>query len=234
MSDKPTVLVVDDDVRLLAALTIFLRERGYQVNAAADGVEGLQSFSHQRPDLIVLDIMMPELDGWELCKRIREASDTPVIMLTARGQEYDRVKGLKMGADDYLVKPFSLNELEARIEAVLRRTRRADDAAEGVVYRDATLTVDTGRSLVLRKEAAVALAPIERRLLFFLVENADRTMPIARILEAVWGPEYRDESAYVKLYIRRLRQKIEPDPERPRYLVTERGVGYRFAGKTQP
>jgi len=233
MSDRPSILIVDDDVRLLAALTIFLRERGYKVASAGDGHEGWQCFSRMRPDLVVLDVMMPDMDGWELCTRIREAADTPVIMLTARGQEVDRVKGLKMGADDYLVKPFSLNELEARIEAVLRRTRRPDDGKR-FVYRDATLTVDPGLLLVERQAMPVALSPTERRLLFFLVENIGRAIPIARILEAVWGPEYVGETAYVKLYIRRLRQKIEPDPAHPRYLITERGVGYRFAGKTKP
>jgi DNA-binding response OmpR family regulator len=233
MSDKSKILVVDDDDRLLEALTLFLGQRGYQVSAATDGREGLQCFYRVRPDLVVLDIMMPGMDGWEVCTRIREVTDTPVIMLTARGQEYDKVKGLKMGADDYLVKPFSLHELEARIEAVLRRARPTAAAANGIAYRDGTLTVDTGRWLVLRDETPVALTATERRLLFLLVENAGRTLPSARILEAVWGPEYRDESDYVKLYIWRLRQKIEPDPGRPEYLITERGIGYRFAGKAK-
>jgi DNA-binding response OmpR family regulator len=234
MSDKAKILVVDDDARLLEALTIFLEQHGYQVSAAADGREGLRCFYRLRPDLVVLDIMMPGMDGWELCNRIRELTDAPVIMLTARGQEYDRVKGLKMGADDYLVKPFSLHELEARIEAVLRRTRPAEATENGIVYRDGTLTVDTGRWIVLRHETPVALTATERRLLFFLVENAGCIVPSAHILEAVWGPEYRDDSDYVKLYIWRLRQKIESDPQRPEYLLTERGVGYRFAAKRSP
>jgi two-component system KDP operon response regulator KdpE len=138
-----------------------------------------------------------------------------------------------MGADDYLVKPFSLHELEARIEAVLRRARPAGAAANEIVYRDETLTVDTGRWLVLRNETPVALTATERRLLFFLVENAGRIVPCARILEAVWGPEYREDTDYVKLYIWRLRQKIEANPERPEYLLTERGVGYCFVGKNK-
>jgi two-component system KDP operon response regulator KdpE len=234
MSDKPKILVVDDDARLLEALTIFLGQRGYQVSAAANGREGLQCFYRLRPDLVVLDIMMPQMDGWELCMRIREMTDAPVIMLTARGQEYDKVKGLKMGADDYLVKPFSLHELEARIEAVLRRGRPAEATANGIVYHDGTLTVDTGRWLLLRDETPVALTATERHLLFFLVENAGRIVSNARILEAVWGPEYRDDHDYVKLYIWRLRRKIEPDPKRPEYLLTERGVGYRFVAKRSP
>jgi DNA-binding response OmpR family regulator len=234
MSDKPRILLVDDDVKLVAALSIFLTKRGYQIAAAADGDEGLERFSSLRPDLIVLDIMMPNTDGWEMCKRVREQDDTPVIMLTARGQEYDRVKGLSMGADDYLVKPFSLSELEARVKAVLRRARRAEGNRNGVVYMDETLTVDTGRLLVLRDDTPVSLSPTERRLLFFLVENAGQSMSITRILEAVWGWDYRYEDAYVKPFICRLRQKIEPDPEHPRYVLTERGIGYRFAGETEP
>jgi two-component system KDP operon response regulator KdpE len=234
MTDKSKILVIDDDARLLEALTIFLEQRGYQVSTAVEGHEGLRSFYRLRPDLVVLDIMMPSMDGWEVCVRIREVADAPIVMLTARGQEYDKVKGLKLGADDYLVKPFSLHELEARIEAVLRRARPAGAVANGIVYHDGMLTVDTGRWLVLRDETPVALTATERRLLFYLVENCSCIVPTARILEVIWGPEYRDESDYVKLYIWRLRQKIEPDPERPVYLLTERGIGYRFAAKRSP
>jgi two-component system KDP operon response regulator KdpE len=235
MSVEPRILVVDDDSKLLEALTIFLGKCGYKVSTAADGVEGLKRFFQLRPDLVVLDIMMPVMDGWEMCARIRELADTPVIMLTARGQEFDKVKGLKMGADDYLVKPFSLRELEARIEAVLRRGAAATPApANAVTYNDGTLTVDCGRWLVLRNGIPLALTATERRLLFFLVENAGHIVPNNRILEAVWGPAFRDDLDYVKLYIWRLRQKIEANPEQPAYLITERGVGYRFAGKATP
>lgn len=232
MNSRPQILVVDDDYRLLEALTMFLDKNGYAVSAAADGHEGLQCFSQLQPDLVVLDIMMPVMDGWELCKRIREVSDTPVIVLTARGQEYDKIKGLKMGADDYLVKPFSLRELEARIAAVLRRTHLTTKVAVNtVIYQDGTLTVDSARWLVLRDGMPIALTATERRVLFFLVENAGNIVPTELILRAVWGSEYQDESDYVKLYIWRLRQKIEADPEHPEYLMTERGVGYRFAGR---
>jgi two-component system KDP operon response regulator KdpE len=211
----------------------FLTSEGYTVHTADRGEKALKAFYQNRPDLVILDIMMPGMDGWELCMRIREVADVPVIMLTARGQEYDKVKGLKMGADDYLVKPFSLHELEARIEAVLRRARSPETPASGIVYNDGVLTVDTGRWQVLLNETPVALTATERRLLFFLVENANRIMSSQRILEVVWGPEYRDDLDYVKLYIWRLRHKIEPDPERPEYLLTERGVGYRFIDKTK-
>jgi two-component system, OmpR family, KDP operon response regulator KdpE len=235
MGNEPRILVVDDDSKLLEALAIFLGKNGYKVSTATDGVEGLKRFFQLRPDLVVLDIMMPAMDGWEMCARIRELSDTPVIMLTARGQEFDKVKGLKMGADDYLVKPFSLRELEARIEAVLRRGRpTALSVSNAVTYRDGILTVDSDHWLVLRNEVPLALTATERRLLFFLVENAGHIVPTDRILEAVWGPAFRDDLDYVKLYIWRLRQKIEADPEQPEYLITERGVGYRFAGKANP
>jgi len=233
MNHKPKILVIDDEAKLLEALAIFLGKSGYEVSVATGGREGLQCLFRLHPDLVVLDIMMPGMDGWELCTRIREVSDVPVIMLTASGQEYDKIKGLKMGADDYLVKPFSLRELEARIEAVLRRTRPEHAATSGIVYRDGVLTVDCGRWLVLRDEKPVALTATERRLLCFLVENAGHIVPTARILQAVWGPEFTNESEYVKVYIWRLRQKIEADPEQPEYLLSERGVGYRFAGKVQ-
>jgi len=234
MKEKLEILVVDDDVKFLDALVIYLTQCGYQVSAAVDGRAALQKFFRKAPALIVLDIMMPGLDGWELCSRVREVSDVPVIILTARGQEYDKIKGLKMGADDYLVKPFSLRELEARIEAVLRRVRRSPDEEEHIFYSDGTLTVDAGRWQVLRGETPVALTSTERRLLFFLVEHAGRILPTERILEAVWGPEYTDQTEYVKLYVWRLRQKIEPVPEQPIYLLTERGIGYRFVGQQQP
>ena len=234
MKEKLEILVVDDDVKFLDALVLYLTRCGYEVSAAVDGRAALQKFFRKAPALIVLDIMMPGMDGWELCSRVREVSDVPVIILTARGQEYDKIKGLKMGADDYLVKPFSLRELEARIEAVLRRARRSPDEGQDIFYSDGTLTVDAGRWQVLRGETPVALTSTERRLLFFLVEHAGRILPTERILEAVWGPEYTDQTEYVKLYVWRLRQKIEPVPEQPIYLFTERGIGYRFVGQQQP
>ena len=234
MKEKLEILVVDDDVKFLDVLTIYLTQCGYEVSAAVDGRAAWQMFFRKAPALIVLDIMMPGMDGWELCSRVREVSDVPVIILTARGQEYDKIKGLKMGADDYLVKPFSLRELEARIEAVLRRAHRSPDEGKDIFYSDGTLTVDARRWEVLRGETPVDLTSTERRLLFFLVEHAGRILPTERILEAVWGPEYTDQTDYVKLYIWRLRQKIEPVPEQPTYLLTERGIGYRFAGQQQP
>jgi two-component system KDP operon response regulator KdpE len=229
MDEKTKLLIVEDDDRLVKAMELYLTKRGYEVIAAADGREGLQRMYLHRPDVIVLDIMMPKLDGWQACRRIRELSDVPIIMLTARGQVADRVKGLKMGADDYMVKPFSLRELEARIQAVLRRTRLPPCVEGRVLYADEELVIDSERWEVSRRGTPVELTATERRLLFLLAENAGRALLTSLILEKVWGPEYVDEMDYVKVYIWRLRQKIEPNPCQPKYILTAWGIGYRFA-----
>ena len=184
----------------------------------------------QRPDLVVLDVMMPQLDGWETCRRIREMSTIPVIMLTARGQETDRVVGLKLGADDYVPKPFSLKELEARIEAILRRTRAQHSQKDShVLYVSDDFVIDSEHWEVRASGERVEMTSTELRLLFYLAENAGRVLSHQQILEKVWGPEYIDNVDYTKLFVWRLRQKIEPDPANPRYILTERGIGYRMA-----
>ncbi len=223
------LLIIDDDAKLVQALELYLSKAGYEVITAADGLEGLQEVYAHRPDLIILDIMMPKMDGWKACRRIREVSDVPIIMLTARGQEYDKVKGLKQGADDYVAKPFGLKELAARVEAVLRRTRLPPPAEGAVLYADEELVIDSERWEVSRGGEPLELTATERRLLFYLVHNAGRVLTHRQLLERVWGPEYIDEVDYVKLYIWRLRQKIEEDPSQPRYILTERGIGYKFA-----
>ena len=187
------------------------------------------SASYQlRPSLVILDIMMPDMDGWEVCARIRELSEVPIIMLTARGQESDKVRGLKIGADDYLIKPFSLRELEARIGAILRRVRMPAPPTGRVLYADTDLVIDSEKMEVICRDKPVSLTATERRLLFLLAENAGRILPTSRILEVVWGTEFSGQSDYVKLYIWRLRQKIERQPDQPKYILTERGLGYRF------
>jgi two-component system KDP operon response regulator KdpE len=226
---KGTLLVIDDDVKLVEALKLYLTNAGYEVIAATDGLEGLQKMYAHRPDLIILDVMMPKMDGWEACHRIREISDVPIIMLTARGQEAEKVRGLKLGADDYVAKPFSLKELEARVEAVLRRTRLPPPTKGDVLYADDELVIDAERWEVSRRGKPLELTATERRLLFYLAENAGRILTHRQILERVWGPEYIDDIDYVKLYIWRLRQKIEEEPSQPRYILTERGIGYKFA-----
>jgi len=226
---KTLLLVIEDDTRLADALKLYFGNRGYEVIAAANGLEGLQKMYAHRPDLIILDVMMPRMDGWETCRRIRELSDVPIIMLTARGQESEKVKGLKLGADDYVAKPFSLKELEARVEAVLRRIKLPPPAKGGVLYADEELVIDSERWEVTRQGKPLELTATERRLLFYLAENAGRVLTHQQILERVWGAEYIDDIDYVKLYIWRLRRKIERDPSHPRYILTERGIGYRFA-----
>jgi two-component system KDP operon response regulator KdpE len=226
---KGKLLIIEDDAKLVEALKLYLRKAGYEVIAAANGLEGLQNMYAHRPDLIILDVMMPRMDGWEACRRIREISDVPIIMLTARGQESEKVRGLKLGADDYLAKPFGLKELEARVEAVLRRTRLPPPTEGAVLYADEELVIDSQRWEVSRGGELVELTATERRLLFYLAENAGRILTHQQILDRVWGPEYVNDVDYVKLYIWRLRQKLEEDPRRPRYILTERGIGYRFA-----
>jgi two-component system KDP operon response regulator KdpE len=223
------LLIIDDDQTLLRALELYLDERGYQVFTAIGGREGLRQFYDARPDLVILDIMMPRMDGWEVLERIREMSDVPVIILTARGQEDDRVRGLSRGADDYVAKPFSMRELAARIGAVLRRPRSVQELGqEKVIFADDYMVIDAERMEVRCGAERVDLTPTEQRLLFFLVRNQDRLLTPRQILTNVWGFEYADETAYVRLYIWRLRQKIEPVPNEPRYVLTEHGLGYRF------
>jgi len=226
---KGKLLIIDDDDKLVEAVTLYLNKAGYETIAAADGVQGMQQMYSQRPDLIVLDVMLPKMDGWETCQRIREISNVPIIMLTARGQETDRVMGLKLGADDYVAKPFSLKELEARVEAVLRRTRLPPPAKGRILYANDELVIDSGRLEVSRGGERVQLTATEQRLLFYLAENAGQVLTNEQILETVWGSEYVNEVDYIKLYIWRLRQKIEEDPRQPKYILTERGIGYRFA-----
>jgi len=226
---KKKLLIIDDDERLLDALVLYFHKEGYQVFTAKEGSQGLRQLYEVRPDLVVLDIMLPRLDGWEVCERIRKITNVPIIMLTAHGQEANRVKGLVMGADDYVPKPFSLRELAARVEAVLRRSSGVQELRDGVLYADDYLVIDAGRMEVRCSGKPLNLTATERRVLFFLARNLGRLLTTRQILAGAWGPEYADEVSYVRLYIWRLRQKIEPVPEKPRYILTEYGMGYRFA-----
>jgi len=228
MGDKGRLLIVEDDIDLVKALELYFERSGYQVLSAKNGLEGLQRLYEERPDVVILDIAMPRMDGWEVCRRIRELSDVPILILTARVQEEERVKGLKLGADDYVVKPFSLKELEARIEAVLRRSRSARPQKPGVLFANEELVVDADRLMVTRNGKHIDLTPTELRLLLLLAENVGRVLTHRQILEKIWGAEYADDLDYVKLFIYRLRRKIESDPEKPAYILSERGIGYRF------
>ncbi len=230
MESKAKLLLIDDDVTLLKALEIYMTRAGYEVFTAGHGADGLKQLFALRPDLVILDVMMPQMDGWETCRRIRELSTVPIIMLTARGQETERVTGLRLGADDYVPKPFSLKELEARIEAILRRTMsHGDSDTPRVLYVTDDLVIDSERWEVRRNGERVDMTSTELRLLFLLAVNAGRVLSHRQLLEKVWGPEYVDNVDYTKLFIWRLRQKIEPNPGQPRYILTERGIGYRMA-----
>jgi two-component system KDP operon response regulator KdpE len=223
------LLIIDDDRALLRALELYLDKHGYRVATAHEGSLGLRTLYECHPDLVVLDVMMPGMDGWEILKRIRELTALPVIMLTARDAEQERIKGLKMGADDYVAKPFSMRELEARIEAVLRRWRTSEDNEKGdLLFADDHLVIDMERAEVRCAGKLIDLTPTEQKLLFLLVQNPGRLLTFDQILTHVWGFEYTQEKGYVRLYVWRLRQKIEPNPESPTYIQTEHGLGYRF------
>jgi DNA-binding response OmpR family regulator len=223
-----TVLVVDDEPRLVDVVRMNLEFEGYRVLEAGDGNRALEKLKEDLPDLVVLDVMMPELDGFETLRRIREVSNVPVIMLTVRQEETDRIRGLEIGADDYLTKPFSPRELQSRIKALLRRTFMPKPARKTKIVVDNDLTIDFSKREVWARGQKVTLRPTEYKLLYHLVNNAGRLMTHETLLSKVWGPEYRDESHYLRLYITYLRQKLERDPAHPCYILTERGIGYRF------
>lgn len=234
MESKAKLLLVDDDTALTKTLQLYFSRAGYETSSAANGTEGLRELYRFHPDLVVLDIMMPYMDGWETCRRIREMSNVPIIILTAKTQETDRIIGLRLGADDYIGKPFSVKELEARVEAILRRSRPREKSLEGrVLYITNDLIIDAERWEVLRNGQHVELTSTELRLLFYLAENAGRVLSHRQILEQVWGPEYVGNTDYVKLFVWRLRNKIEIDPADPKYILTERGIGYRMAPMSQ-
>ncbi len=226
-----TILVIDDDKDLTLMLKAQLERSDYQVVVASSGQEGLQKAYQTRPDLIILDVMMPGMDGWEVCRRLRELSNVPIIMLTARSLKGDVVRGLEIGADDYLTKPFSAAELDARIQAVLRRSaaQNGSPSSRTSFYTNGHLTIDFDRRIVTVRGERVEFTPTEFKLLTTLVRNEGRVLPHRYLLTEVWGPEYADEVDYVKLYIRYLRLKIEDDPSDPVYIQTEWGIGYRFS-----
>jgi DNA-binding response OmpR family regulator len=227
--DSKRVLVVDDEPRIIGFIRMNLELEGYQVIEAHNGLEALESVRTRLPDVVLLDVMMPDLDGFETLRMLREFSDIPVIMLTAKGEENDRVYGLELGADDYITKPFGPRELSSRIKAVLRRYDSSTRSPEEAVLKiDDRLSVDFNRREVIVNGEHIKLRPTEYRLLYHLIQNAGWTVPHDQLLAKVWGYEYRDEAHYVRLYVNYLREKIEEDPAHPKYILTERGVGYRF------
>jgi two-component system KDP operon response regulator KdpE len=221
------ILVVDDEERIVRFIHLNLEEDGFQVVEAFSGKQAMDKLRQSLPDLVLLDVMLPDLDGFEVLRLIRENNDVPVIMLTAKSEEDDRVRGLELGADDYVTKPFSPRELSSRVRAVLRRTE-ARRGNEGVIQVDDRLKIDFDRREVWVDGKLVKLRPTEYRLLYHLVQNAGWVVTHDQILAKVWGYEYRDEPHYVRLYVNYLREKLEEDPTHPKYILTERGVGYRF------
>lgn len=222
------VLVVDDETRLANMLQMNLQAEGIRSVGASNGREALDALREEMPDIILLDVMMPGMDGYETLRRIRIASQVPVIMLTAKDQEDDRIRGLELGADDYIGKPFSYRELLSRIRAVLRRHHTPAPSTLGQIVVDERLAIDFNKREVLIHGERVNLRPTEYRLLYHLVQRAGYVMTHNELLAKVWGPEYHDETHYLRLYVTYLRQKIEVDPANPVYILTERGVGYRF------
>lgn len=225
---KYRILVVDDEKRMVGFIRLNLEHDGFDVLEAFNGTQAINRLRESLPDLILLDVMMPDLDGFEVLRMIREVSAVPVIMLTAKGEENDKVRGLELGADDYITKPFSPRELVSRIRAVLRRGASLDDEESSRIDVDGRLVMDFGRHEVWVDGDLVKLRPTEYRLLYHLVKNAGWVLTHDQILTKVWGYEYQDEPHYVRLYINYLRKKLEIDPTNPKYILTERGVGYRF------
>jgi two-component system KDP operon response regulator KdpE len=224
--NKKTILIIDDDQTLLDLLSEHLQMVGYMPLLAEDGSRGLQAAFSRQPDLIVLDVMMPGMDGWEVCERLRDVLPVPIIMLTAKGEEVDKLRGFHLGVDDYVTKPFSFAELVARVGAVLARASRP--APSGYEVKSGDLVVDFMQRRILVRGDAVDLTPTEYHLIEILARHAGRPVPTDALLREVWGPEYVGEPDHVKRYVWALRKKIESDPGNPQHILTERGFGYRF------
>jgi len=230
----PRILVVDDEPTLVETIRYNLRREGHEVITATDGVQAIESARRDRPDLVILDLMLPKLDGFEVCRAIRRDQTMPILMLTAKDDEVDKVVGLELGADDYMTKPFSMRELLARVRAMLRRVQMLRDEAvdhdEAPSYRSGDLEVDVRQHRVFLSAREVSLKPKEFDLLAFLVRNPGQAFTRETLLQRVWGYDYVGDTRTVDVHVRGLREKIELDPSEPTRLETVRGVGYRFAG----
>lgn len=227
MEGKGRILVVDDEEQFARVVELMLHRESFDVEIASDGLAGLRRAFETKPDLVLLDIMMPRMDGWEMCRRLRDISDVPIIVVSARGRESDIVQALEMGADDYLVKPFGATELIARVHALLRRTGYRE-ASTTRPLSFGNVTVDLKRHRITKDGNEVSLTPTEFRLLSTLVRAAGRVLPHRYLLSEIWGAQYADELQYLRLYVRYLREKLEDDPNQPKLILTEWGIGYRL------
>jgi two-component system KDP operon response regulator KdpE len=226
MPTKATILAVDDEPRVLKLLKANLESSGYKVLTAADGAEAVDLVERHLPSLVILDLMLPKMDGYAACRRIREFSSVPIIMLTARSAQVDLIHGFEVGADDYLTKPFSVTELLMRVQAVLRRSQWPEKIVSRQGFKTGPIEIDFAQHRVTVDGGQVKLTPTEYRLLAYLASNANRVILHRELLRAVWGPEYGEETEYLRVYMRYLRQKLEPEPSNPRYLLTQPGAGY--------
>jgi two-component system KDP operon response regulator KdpE len=227
MSNAPHILVIDDEPQIQRAIRTILTEKQFKVTTASRGEEGLALAATTQPDLVILDLGLPDMDGVEVCTRLREWTQTPVIILSVRDSEHDKVLALDMGADDYLTKPFGIEELLARVRVALRHA--ADRKGEtSKVVKAGNLTIDLVRHIVKRGDEEVKLTGIEYKLLAYLASHHDRILTHQSILSQVWGPADADHTEYLRVYMRQLRKKLEDEPEQPRYILTEPGIGYRF------
>ena len=220
------ILIVDDEPRYVRLMEANLLTEGYQVIPAYNGQEALNLVTTQKPELVILDIMMPVIDGFTVCERIREFSNIPIIIVTAKGEERDRVRGLDLGADDYIVKPFSATELLARVRAVLRRAQKSDMMLQPSIFIHGNLRIDFARAEVFRDDRMVFLSATEYRLLLQMAQNIGRVIPSEKLLQDVWGEEYAEDKEILWVSISRLRQKLEDDPRDPKHIVTRSGLGY--------
>ncbi len=230
-SRKTSVLVVDDDVRMLRMMQRILELEGYRVLTASNGQAALDVFNEEEPALVLLDIMMPDMDGYTVCRRIREFSQIPIVMVTVKGNEEEKVEGLDAGADDYVTKPFSSRELTARVRAVLRRTKLWEERPEPA-FRFGDLVVDFASHRVTVGEEEIALTATEYRILSYLARNAGRVVTPDNVLSSVWGEEYRGEAHLVQVNIARLRKKLKDNVKNPRYILTKPGIGYIMPKQT--
>jgi len=226
MTKKIKILVADDEPKIRLFIRANLEARGYEVYLAQDGIEAIETAERVLPDLIVLDVNMPRMDGIEACRRIREWTDMPIIILSVREDEKDKVRALNEGADDYVTKPFGMEELLARIRAALRRS--TSPTVTAVAFTAGDLEVDLSKRLVKRRGQILRLTRTEYELLAYLVSNCGKVLTHRELLQSVWGPEYGEESEYIRTFVTQLRRKIEDDPSNPRFIVTEPRIGYRF------